>query len=212
MEILDGMQFIKPGRTWALRPWSPRGAAGTAAVSSAVLLVTSCGGSGTSHFVQTDGPGFRILVPAGWTRDERPPPSVGLALLTRGRSTHEGCPRPLLLVREQAPIRASAARADQALGQAVRLYNRFEQIRRPGRRIIEQKKMPVPTTRAAVLIVATYPAGEEAGSSRAGPPVRSFDLLAISKSMRPLHVFASGCADDLPQDFLNKAVLTLRST
>jgi hypothetical protein len=145
-----------------------------------------------------------VEVPGTWHKVAHPPPSVGLVLLARGPASRGGCPQPLLLVRQQGQPTGT-------LAQAVALYNRLEQIRRPGRVITEQRAVRLRGMRAAVLIVARFPAGEDAGSSATGPVVKSFDLLGLTKAGEAVHLFASGCPADLPGDFLKQAVLSLHA-
>lgn len=152
----------------------------------------------------------RLAYPSAWVRAEELPPSPGLVLLTRGRSGSQGCPGPFLLLHRQAEFTGT-------LEQATALYERIEKSRRPGRETLERRQVTVPGAQEALLLISQFPA-EQAGADGDAPPspaagqlVRAFDLLVLTETGLAEHLYASGCPQDLPEDFLERAVLSLRS-
>jgi hypothetical protein len=141
-------------------------------------------------------PDYSVRYPAAWRPQPEIPLSAYLGFLATGPTSSPACPDPLLLVRRQ-----SAAGA--ALAQAVAAYNRVEELRRSGRRVLSQRPVAIRGAREAVLIEAEFP---RTGSS--GAMVRSYDLLALSTHGVAFHVFASGCTADLPPAFVQRFILS----
>lgn len=164
------------------------------------LVASCCVACSHSHtaYRAASAPGFRASYPSSWARIPHPPPSPGLRLLTQGPVSHPGCPKPLLLVRQEGAPNGT-------LDQAVLLYNRLEQLRRPARKVSSQRPVRIRGTQAAVLIVGEYPTEPD------GATVKSFDLLGRTNTGGALHLFASGCAADLPDQFLRQAVMSLEA-
>jgi len=92
------------------------------------------------------------------------------------------------------------------LNQAVVAYNRVEQLRRPNRRVLAQQPTAVQGAKEAILITATFPRTGVRGAT-----VRSYDLLALSVRGVAFHVFASGCAADLPARFVQRYLLSFNA-
>jgi hypothetical protein len=164
-----------------------------------VLLIIAVGGCGSSARTTAPTSDYSVRYPSSWQRQTRLPRSAYLSFLAVGHSSAPGCPRPILLVRRQP-------RPGGTLAQAAALYNRFEQIRRPKRRVIAQPPVSVAGAKQAVLIKGEYPS-----QRTGGPTVRSFDLLALSDRNVAFHLFGSGCAADLPSKFLKKYVLSFNA-
>ena len=176
----------------------------TACVAAALL--TACGGSSTSHAVSSSAtsaaqgpPDYSVTYPSTWSPQQQLPHSAFLSFLAVGRSSQQGCPNPLLLVRRQVAPGGS-------LAAAVTYYNRVEQLRRPQRRVIAQRVVAVAGAKQAVLIVARFPATRVSAKM-----VTSYDLIVLSTRGVALHVFASGCAADLPPRFLTRYILSFNA-
>ena len=166
-------------------------------------LLASCGGSHPQAMAQAGHgrtriapapPDYSVRYPAAWRPHHEIPLSAYLGFLATGRPSSPECPNPLLLVRRQPA-------AGNALAPAVAAYNRVEELRRPGRRVLTQHPIAIHGAREAILIEAEYP---RTGSS--GAIVRSYDLLALSVRGVALHVFAAGCAADMPAAFARRFI------
>lgn len=173
---------------------------GVALAVAVIAMIVGCGGSRPSAPVDRSSTAqpsdYQITYPSTWTPPPQLPHSQFLNFLAVGHSSVAGCPSPLLLVRRQVAPAGS-------LSQAVALYNRVEQLRRPQRRVVAQQSVPISGAREAVLIEARFPA-----TGSPGRIVTSYDLLALSTRGVAFHVFASGCAADLPRSFLKRYILS----
>ncbi len=150
--------------------------------------------------------------PKDWQREQDLPSSPGLVLVVRGSTSLPSCPDPLLLLRRQV-------RSTGSLNDAVELYNRFELSRRPGRVVLDQRDVDLPGAERAVLIVAEFPvpaqqpgAAAPQGAAQDSQRVRTFDLLLLTETGRAEHLYAAGCPADLPERFLEEAVLSMRTS
>jgi hypothetical protein len=190
---------------WSLRG-RPRHATALALAGVCVCL-SACGG-GSRQRAETSTPNstpppppvdYRVLYPANWSPARLLPHSTYLNFLATGSSSRPLCPGPLLLVRRQAA-------PDGTLGQAVAFYNRVEQLRRPARRVLLERSVGISGASQALLIEATYPR-----TGVRGPQVHSYDLLLVSVRGVAFHVFASGCASDLPAHFVARYLLTFNA-
>jgi hypothetical protein len=139
-------------------------------------------------------PDYRLTYPAAWRSQPEVPKSAFLNFLAVGRASSAECPDPLMLVRRQTAPRGT-------LAQALAAYERIEQLRRPRRRVRARRSVAIAGAKAAVLIEAEYP---QPGVSAT---VHTFDLLALSIRAVAFHVFASGCAADLPAAFQQRYLL-----
>lgn len=167
------------------------------------VATTSGVGPTAAAYVDTSIGGVDVSRPRTWTQQTALPDSPGLVALARGPTAAPGCPLPVLLLRTEGSTTAS-------LAQAVDLYQRFEQARRPGRELVEERRIEVEGGAEAVLLVADVPAGEMGVDVAAGSDgtMTTYDLLVLGDDGRAHHLFASGCRADLPEDFLEEAVLS----
>jgi hypothetical protein len=140
-------------------------------------------------------PDYRLTYPAAWRSQPEVPKSAFLNFLAVGRASSPECPDPLMLVRRQTAPRGT-------LAQALAAYERIEQLRRPERRVRARRPVAIAGAKEAVLIEAEYP------QTGASATVRSMDLLALSIRAVAFHVFASGCAADLPAAFQQRYLLS----
>jgi hypothetical protein len=101
----------------------------------------------------------------------------------------------LILVRRQTAPGAT-------LAQGVAAFNRVEQARRPARRVLAQRRVTIKGAQQAILIEAEFPSPARTAQ------VHSYDLLALSIHQVAFHVFASGCASDMPPGFVERYILS----
>jgi hypothetical protein len=166
-------------------------------ICGALLVGALVGCAGCGGSTPTPQNAYHVEYPTSWARQSNLPHSAYLSSLAIGHSSTPGCPNPLSLVRGQANPHGS-------LKAAVQLYNRYEQSRRPGRKVFLEKPVSIRGAKAAVLLESTYPA-------KSGKVIRSFDLLALSDSNVAFHLFASGCGSDLPANFVKHYILTFNA-